>query len=232
MERVKKHVLSNPHLRAFFLGQSIEELPSLSFLDTIQVPFNDLKIRNLLQKEIDRVFFQNFLDGNKEYSFETFRNLFLESVRGIPSATTVATTFLTPIIDLQVQPDYLKKVVTGYSCHQFDSSLFEKALGKELRPKEFNLPNDVDSPDFSIEVVESFNNILRELGDQSISQSDRLLSLELELKEFDFPNDVDSLDSSIEVVEIFNNIPREVDNLSVSQVDQPFSPDFLLVSDL
>jgi len=163
LERVRKRVFSNPHLRDLFFSQSIEDLPSLSFLETIQVPFSDVKVRKEIQNEIFRVFFINFLDGNKEYGFDSFRNLFLEAVRGVPSATEVATKFLVPIIDLQVKPDYLKKVVSGYTVKPFDRTLFEKSLGKTLQPKNFNLPSFPDSPDFSKEVTESFDLLMSEI---------------------------------------------------------------------
>lgn len=163
LERVRKRIHTNSHLRNLFFGQSIEDLPSLSFLGTIQVPFKDKKTRSLIQTEIDRVFLQNFLDSNKEFSYESFRSLFLEAVRGTPTATEVATRFLVPIIELDVRPDYLTKVLKGYTAKTFDKGNFEKSLGKILRPKSFDLPPCSDSPDFSQEVVQSFDALLLEM---------------------------------------------------------------------
>ncbi|APG76999.1 RNA-dependent RNA polymerase [Beihai narna-like virus 16] len=160
---VRKRFMSHSQLRDLFLGQDIQDLPSLTFLKVIQVPFNDGKIRKEIQKEIDRIFFLNFLDSNREYGYEAFRSSFLEAVRGIPSATEVATKFLTPIIELDVRPDYLLKVVKDYKVTNFDGELFEKQLGKALQPKNFNLPFDLESPDFSKEVVSSFDEVLGSL---------------------------------------------------------------------
>lgn len=163
LDRVRKRVLSNPHLRDLFFSQFIEDLPSLTFLDTIQVPFTDKKVMKDIQAEIFRVFFMNFLDGNKEYGFESFKNLFLEAVRGTKTATAVATKFLVPIIDLEVRPDYLLKVVEGYSTKSFDRDVFEGSLKKSLKPKALDLPPCSECPDFSKEVVDSFDFLLEEL---------------------------------------------------------------------
>lgn len=165
LEMIRKRTMTNYHLRDFFLSQKIEDLPSLSFLGTIQVPFNDVRTRSVLQSEIDRVFFQNFLNSGKEYDYETFKQVFLEAVRGTKEATAVATKFLVPVIDLDVRPDYLLKVVKGYAAKSFDRELFEGSLGKVLVPKNFDLPKSPDSPDFSKEVIESFDYLLSEIQD-------------------------------------------------------------------
>lgn len=157
LKRVQKRIHSNSHLRNLFLGQDIENLPSLSFLKSLQIPFKDKKMRKEIQEEIFRVFFINFLNPNVEYNYELFRNSFLDAVRGTKNASEVAVNYLTPIIELNVKPDYLLQVVRGYKAQNFDSGLFKENLGKELVPKNFDLPPQVESPDFSKEVVESFN---------------------------------------------------------------------------
>jgi len=169
LERVRKRLFSNPELRNLFLGQKIEDLPSLSFLRVLQVPFNDVKIRKEIQQAIDKVFFRNFLDSNQEYGYESFRSSFLEAVRGIKSASAVATKFLTPIIELDVRPDYLLKVVKDYNVKSFDSDLFEKSLGKVLQPNYYSLPELPDSPDFSNEIVASYDKILEALTQETFS---------------------------------------------------------------
>lgn len=165
LERVRKRTMSHSQLRDLFLGQELENLPSLSFLRTLQVPFNDMKTRKELQSAIDRTFFQNFLDSNKEYDYETFKQVFLEAVKGTKSPTAVATKFLVPVIELDVRPDYLLKVVKGYTSRSFDKQLFEKALGKALNPKQFDLPPCGESPDFSKEVIDSFNFLQSQMTD-------------------------------------------------------------------
>jgi len=166
LERVRKRLHSNSTLRDLFLGQNLEDLPSLSFLRTIQVPFNDVKIRKEIQSEIDKLFFLNFLDSNREYGYESFRSSFLEAVKGIQQPSAVATKFLTPIIELQVKPDYLLRVVKDYTVKTFDKELFEKGLGKALQPKQFSLPFIPESPDFSKEVIKSFDTLMEGLKDE------------------------------------------------------------------
>lgn len=163
IERVRKRLMTNSNLRGLFLGQTIENLPSLSFLRTIQVPFDDVKVRKEIQREIDQIFFVNFLDSNREFGYEAFRGAFIEAVKGVPTATAVAVKFLTPIIDLDVRPDYLLRVVKDYTVKTFDSDLFEKQLGKALKPNQFNLPDIPDCQDFSRDVISSYEHILEEL---------------------------------------------------------------------
>jgi hypothetical protein len=163
LSRVKKRVTSNSHLRELFLCQDIRELPSLSFLKVLNIPFNDNMVKKEIQSEIDRIFLLNFLDSNIEFGYEAFRRSFIEAVKGTPNATTVALKFLTPIIDLNVKPDYLLKVVKDYKVNLFDKDIFEKGLDKPLEPKNFNLPSFPDSPNFALEVIESYDSLLKGL---------------------------------------------------------------------
>ena len=160
LNRIRKRISNNSHLRDLFLGQNIEDLPSLSFLKVLNIPFNDGKIRKEIQSEVDRIFLENFLNSNKEFGYEAFRRCFLEAVKGTPNDTKVALKFLTPIIDLNVKPDYLLKIVKDYNVKLFDKDNFEKNLGKLLKPKEFDLPSFPDSPNFANEVIESFNDLM------------------------------------------------------------------------
>jgi hypothetical protein len=52
-----------------------------------------------------------------------------------------------------VRPDYLEKVVTGYTAKLFDSKLFTESLSKELKPNRFDLIPTPSSVDFSVEIV-------------------------------------------------------------------------------
>jgi hypothetical protein len=163
LSKIRKRISYNSHMRDLFLGQNIEDLPSLSFLKVLQIPFNDNSVRKEIQSEVDRVFLENFLDSNKEYGYEAFKKSFIEAVKGTPNATSVALKFLTPIIDLNVKPDYLLKVVKDYKVNHFDRDDFEKDLGKLLEPKEFDLPSFPSSPNFAIEVIESYDNLIKGL---------------------------------------------------------------------
>lgn len=165
LQAVKKRLMTHPSLRNIFVGQDIESLPPLCFLKVLQVPFKDVRVRKKVQIEIDKTFFLNFLDRNTDYDYELFRKTFLEAVRGVQGeATEVATQYLAPIIELDVKPDYLLLIDNSYKVENFDSQLFEKSLGKALEPKQFNLPSLPDCPDFSKEVEDSFNLLLKSLA--------------------------------------------------------------------
>ena len=168
LEKTRKRLQTHSVLRDLFLGQNIENLPALTFLDTVQVPFKDVKIRKELQVAIDKTFLSSFLNSNREFGYESFRTQFIHAVRGINEASKVATEFLVPIIDMDVKPDYLLLVGQDYKVQSFDSELFERKLGKALHPKEFNLPLNVESPDFSQEVQESFETVIEAIISQNL----------------------------------------------------------------
>ncbi len=163
LNRIRKRISNNSHLRDLFLCQDLEDLPSLSFLKVLNIPFNDHMVRKEIQSEVDRIFLQNFLDSNIEFGYEAFLRSFNEAVKGTPNATSAALKFLTPIIDLNVKPDYLLKVVKDYKVNLFDKDSFEKDLGKLLEPKDFDLPKIPESPNFAIEVIESYDKLIKGL---------------------------------------------------------------------
>ena len=187
LERVRKRLSQNQHLRNLFLNQSLEDLPSLSFLDTIQVPFSDVKLKKEIQLEVFQVFFRNFLNPNTEYNYELFYNSFMDAVKGTKLASVTAVEYLVPIVELQVRPDYLLKVLTGYKAKSFDLDVFTKGLSTELKPKNFNIPSLRDSTDFSLEVTESFDEIQRTVCGVSKTWNTILETPEIvnRLKDFD-----------------------------------------------
>jgi hypothetical protein len=152
IEKVRRVVNQNFLLRNHFLGQNVEDLPPLSYLKSLQVPFNDLKIRKELQSSIDSMFLKRFLNGNENFTFEEFQRDFIDAVKGTDQASEKSVEFLTPIIELDVKPDYLMQVVTGYTARLFDSKLFTGSLSKELKPKRFDLIPTPSFEDFSLEV--------------------------------------------------------------------------------
>jgi hypothetical protein len=213
LERVRKRIHTNSNLRTLFFGQEIEDLPSLSFLRVLQIPFKDKKVKKEIQMEVDRVFFQNFLNPNTDYTYELFQKTFLHAVRGVPNtATEVATQYLAPIIDLQVRPDYLLQVSTSYKSKSFDSQLFEKSIGKNLKPKQFNLPYISDSPDFSREVEESFD-FLRE---QILKESDVLDQIDLQ----DIPGYPHFVHKGVPI--LGNSWPKGISGLEVAEAVSSF----------
>lgn len=157
LKRIQKRIYSNSSLRDLFLSQDIRDLPSLTFLKCTHVPFTDVKVRKEIQSEVDRLFFINFLDPDVSFSYEAFRALFLEAVRGIPSNCKESTKYLSPLMDLEVGPEYLEKVITGYKSKPFSKEQFEKNLGKALNPRGLEIPIPLEYDDYSKEVIDSFN---------------------------------------------------------------------------
>lgn len=182
---VKSRLMKNPHLRDLFLGQKIENLPPLSFLHVVQVPFKDKAVKKSLQNAIDQSFFQLFFNGNSDYNYHLFRKLFLCKAMNLQADTSVSREFLVNFADLNLQPDFLSKIPVGYVPREFDSEIFIKQLSKGLEPKQFDLPSCPESTDFSKQIVHDFNVLKQSLLDESedagilvVNREELLLDLE------------------------------------------------------
>lgn len=151
---VKNRMMKNSHLRDLFFGQKIEDLPPLSFLHVLQIPFTDKKVLKEIQMVIDQTFFKLFLNGNSEYTYPLFRRLFLAGSMNLKPETTLSTEFLLKVSDLEIQPDFLMKIPVGYIPKSFDSEVFKRQMSKALEPKQFHLPENQESVDFSMGLIE------------------------------------------------------------------------------
>jgi hypothetical protein len=158
LRKTKLRVENNQSLRNL-RGLEIESLPSLSFLKTIQVPFNDVKVRQEMQDQIDHAFLTNFLSSDNEFTYALYKETFLEAVRGIDVNCEVSTKFLVSVLDLDVRPDYLLKVGRPITFKSFDKGIYEKSLGTMLKPLSFDLPR-VAAEDFSKELVSSYEAVI------------------------------------------------------------------------
>jgi hypothetical protein len=183
---VKSRLMKNSHMRELFLGQKIENLPPLTFLQVIQIPFKDKGTKKSLQTAIDQSFFQLFFNGNSEYNYQLFRKLFLAKAINLTVDTTVSREYLINFADLNLQPDLLKKVPVSYVPRKFDSEIFSKQLSKSLEPKQFNLPLCPESTDFSKQIVEDFNILKQSLLE--LSEDDGILVVDREKLLLDLGN--------------------------------------------
>jgi hypothetical protein len=150
---VKKRLMSNSDLRHLFLEQKIEDLPPLSFLSSIQIPFSDSIIRKELQGQIDRAFFRLFLDGNSGFEYEDYKTLVNIKTSNPETSFSEKKKFLISMMDLNVKPDFLSYIPCSYQAKRFDLNIFKKQLGRSLEPKEFDLPDIQEvTVDYSLEV--------------------------------------------------------------------------------
>jgi len=173
---VRERVQHNSNLRELLLNQRIEDLPALTFLSCIQVPFKDEKNRAVIQKIIDQSFLSLFF-GNKEYSYSLFREIFLRKSMNLDIETEVSRTYLVDFCDLNLKPDVLSKIPVDYEPREYDSKVFKKGIKTLFEPKEFDIPIYSESEDFSIEVVNDFNNrltILEESHERNLGIQNQL----------------------------------------------------------
>jgi hypothetical protein len=165
IQRVTKRCMTHSGLRELLLDQPLESMPSLSFLHTYQIPCSDHKVRKELQVAIDSLFLERYLQGGQEFGYETFRREFLLTTMNLSSNTEKTVRHLVSLMDLDVRPDFLRYVNLNFDPIAFDSGTFKKNLGSALKPKEFDLPVEVeDFDDFSKEVEETFKSQCMELG--------------------------------------------------------------------
>jgi hypothetical protein len=168
---VQKRCMTHGDLRNLFLDQPIETLPSLTYLKTYQIPCSDHQVKKLIQKEVDKTFFRNFLQGGQEFGYDSFKEEFLLRTANIELNTKETMKHIVSLMDLDIPNDFLQYLNLGYKPQLFDSEFFSKKLfdgkpsevnlGKILKPKEFNLPEEFpEYEDFSKEIQEIHDQIL------------------------------------------------------------------------
>jgi len=91
--------------------------------------------------------------------------------------TEVSRTYLVDFCDLNLKPDVLSKIPVDYEPREYDSKVFKKGIKTLFEPKEFDIPIYSESEDFSIEVVNDFNNrltILEESHERNLGIQNQL----------------------------------------------------------
>lgn len=185
-----------------------------------------MKIRGDLQNAIDQSFFQLFLNGNSEYNYQLFRKLFLTKAMNLKLDTEVSREYLVNFADLNLKPDFLRKIPVTYVPRKFDSEIFSKQLSKSLEPKQFNLPECTESIDFSKKIVQDYNalkqSLLECVEDEGIQVVDRK-KLISDLK-FSLPEYTESIDSPKGVVQDINVLEQlsleHVEDEGIQMVDR------------
>jgi hypothetical protein len=152
LPKIKKRLMKNADLRNLFLGQDIKDLPPLTFLKTLQIPFTDEKTRKFIQSKIDRTFFELFFNVNEGFEYSDYRKMLRIKLTDPEIPCSESRKFLLNLMDLDLRPDFLNYVPCTYKAKSFDSNNFKKQLGRSLEPKEFDLPMCKDNLDFSQEV--------------------------------------------------------------------------------
>lgn len=139
LKKVESRIRHHYQMRTKFSNMDIEDLPPLNFLRVAQVPFKDIAIRKDLQSQIDSMFFQRFFDADTSFTFEEFQKGFLDGIKGTKNASALAVEYLVPIIELELKPDFLPQLVTGYKAIDFDRDSFSKPFSGKLKPKDFDI---------------------------------------------------------------------------------------------
>jgi len=160
LQYVTSRCMTHSNLREILLNQPIENLPSLSFLRTYEVSCSNAAVRKQVQKEVDSSFLSGFLQGGQEFGYEVFRKEFLLKSIYLESSAKDKVQHIVTLLDLDVQPDFLKYMNLGFSPCDISKKSFEDSLGKSLAPKEFDIPKFSDFVDHTSRVIDDF----KELG--------------------------------------------------------------------
>jgi len=165
IQKVTKRCMTHPGLRDLLLDQPLRSMPSLNFLHAYQIPCSDKKVKKELQVAIDSLFLSRYLQGGQEFGYDTFRREFLLTTMNLSSNTEKTVKHLVSLMDLDVRPDFLQYINLNFDPIAFDPNTFQKNLGSALKPKEFDLPKEVDDfNDFSKEIEKIFLEQCSELG--------------------------------------------------------------------
>lgn len=152
-----KRCMTNSNLREILLNQDLRNLPSLNYIRTYQIPCDDLQVKKQLQVAVDQLFLSGFLQGGQEFGYDSWRENFLHVSQGLPLNNKTLVKHIVSLMDLNVSIDFLHYVNLNFQTTEFSKELFEKNLGKSLKPKEFDLPEDFDGyVDQTEEVYRSF----------------------------------------------------------------------------
>jgi len=222
LTRVARRVNGNQFLRQLMFQQKLETLPALPYLKAFQIPCTDVRVRSELQCQIDKMFFLRFLQGGQDFSYKVFREEFIRTMTNLPSGdnTKKTVTYIVDVMDLQVSSDWLYYLNLNFDPTSFSTEEFVKSIGKELKPKVFDPPEDleVEPPDYSTEVLQSFLEYERQLIElNSVEGYPLLEEVEKRLSQKDESNSEiteDDLDKESVGSDLFNKFePNQLSKL-------------------
>lgn len=158
IQKISERCKNHPSLRSCLFGKSIEDLPPLNFIQIKQIPFKSLR-RSEVQKTIDSMFLDTFLNYKGAFNYRLFRERILMDHLGIKKEEPKHE-YLFNLCDLEFSCRFLDEIDYRESkALRFNSTLFQKQLGSDLKPKDFYIPN-VSSEDYQADLLESVETIL------------------------------------------------------------------------
>jgi len=154
---IRKRIRGHPFLRKAFNTRTLESLPALTFVKTIEVPFTDEKVRSEIQDRITISFLSLFFDYTSSFTFEDYKQHMLFSLGKCSQDITVSKRLLVNIFDLNLQVHHLSRIGCSSKSILFESERFT-AHARDGSPRNIQL-NDFTGPDFSQEVRNLSNRI-------------------------------------------------------------------------
>lgn len=130
--RLKDRIKNNETLR-ILANTPVEELPALSFLRTIQIPYADTAERKRIQYQIDHLFLDRFMTSSETFNYKRFLAEIKQIGKEKSGKIEPAYQSLISVLELDIQPDFLQKVRTGYTPSSFDVQRFKNRLAKLQR---------------------------------------------------------------------------------------------------
>lgn len=129
--QLKDRINNNESLRVL-AHTPVQELPSLSFIQVIQVPYPDTPERKRIQGRIDHLFLSRYMVSSETFSYERFREEFraIGLVKGKLESSFLS---LFKVVELQIGPDFLQKIRSSYVPTHFDVERFKIRLAKLQR---------------------------------------------------------------------------------------------------
>jgi hypothetical protein len=158
LQRVRQRCMNHPHLRDLLLEQDLSCLPSLTFLHSIQVPCNDVRVKKVLQKQIDDLFLANFLAGGIDFGYSEYRDLVLKKSMNCHENCEATIKSIFDFCELKFPLDFLRHLNLSFDPRimereDFVNRLFEGSAHKDLVPLRLDLPEVGACIDFSKEYL-------------------------------------------------------------------------------
>jgi hypothetical protein len=161
VSEIRSRIHGNEILRKMFKSLELYELPSLSFVSTIQVPVSCKKdVRKKIQSIVDGIFFKRFFsDMTQDFGYYTFAHYYRSALDGINLEPRMKI-----LLDLRDLPSELI-ININPSLPEFSRTEFERKFfgeGNTFKRKEFDIPKFESVEDYSMNLL---NEEVRKLTD-------------------------------------------------------------------
>ena len=146
---VEKKLRRDRGLKEMLFSRSLEELPPLNFIHTIDIPVSGKDFIKPIQEKINEIFTFKLLGGDYHscFSYEMYRESIIKGLLGLQHETVQETgdkrahqsfqetvQYLVPLLELGLHDDSLPHFRYSTPVTNLSREWFEEGLGRDLKP--------------------------------------------------------------------------------------------------